>query len=69
MYLKPKEGLSVPDLERRDMLPAAGREVTPSTYWHRRIVDGDVEEAGAPPPVEEPAPSQALAARDDDTTA
>jgi hypothetical protein len=47
MFVKPKAGLSVPDIERGGLLPAEGREVTPSTYWQRRIDDGDVTEEKA----------------------
>lgn len=34
--------LKVFDLERRDLLPDEGREVSDHLYWHRRLRDGDV---------------------------
>lgn len=45
MKLKPaREGLAVPDPERGDMLPRAGRTVPLNSYWRRRLRDGDVVE-------------------------
>lgn len=44
MFVKPAEGRLVPDLELRDFLPPEGRKVTPSEYWTRRLLDGDVTE-------------------------
>lgn len=40
--VKPKEGLKVvmPDTSRD--LPKEGAVVESSTYWHRRLADGDV---------------------------
>lgn len=44
MFVKPNPGRSVPDPERGGLLAAEGREVDPtSTYWTRRVDDGDVE--------------------------
>jgi len=43
MQIKPLKGRSVPDPVRGDLLPADGRNVEESTYWLRRIADGDVE--------------------------
>lgn len=45
MYVKPTEGRQVPDPARGDTLQPEGREVEPTQYWQRRIVDGDVAEA------------------------
>lgn len=42
LHLKPRSGLIVPDPDRKDELPASGRTVVSSPYWHRRIKDGDV---------------------------
>lgn len=42
MFLKPRPGLDVPDIERGGLLAAEGREVVPTTYWQRRIDDNDV---------------------------
>ena len=50
MYVKPKDGLQVPDPYRGDNLPAEGREVEANQYWLRRKQDGDVTE-GSPTPV------------------
>lgn len=43
VMVKPKTGLLVPDLDRRDALPAEGRKVIWSVYWARRLRDGDIE--------------------------
>ena len=45
MYVKPTEGRQVPDSARGDTLPPEGREVEPTQYWQRRVIDGDVLEA------------------------
>lgn len=47
MYVKPADGLSVPDPERGGLLAAAGRKVEPTTYWHKRVQCGDVKEITA----------------------
>lgn len=44
MFLKPAKGRSVPDVERGGLLAADGREVVMTTYWQRRVDDGDVEQ-------------------------
>lgn len=44
MFVKPAAGLSVPDPERGGLLAAEGREVQPTTYWHKRLGDKDVEQ-------------------------
>jgi hypothetical protein len=43
MLVKPKDGRSVPDPARGDLLPDAGRNVEESQYWYRRVQDGDIE--------------------------
>lgn len=43
MFVKPKDGRSVPDPARGDLLPASGRNVEESQYWYRREQDGDIE--------------------------
>lgn len=48
MYLKPTDGLSIPDPARGDLLPASGREVPETQYWLRRLADGDVQKAKPP---------------------
>lgn len=47
MNIKPVGGKSVPDPERGGILPPEGRNVEPSSYWLRRIEDGDVVEVPA----------------------
>lgn len=44
MFVKPQNGLTVPDPERGDALPPEGREVEPTQYWQRRVQEGDVIE-------------------------
>ncbi len=56
MFVKPAAGLSVPDPERGGLLAAEGREVEPTTYWHKRVQDQDVEVVQTPAPVPAPAP-------------
>lgn len=48
MFVKPAAGLNVPDPERGGLLAAEGREVEPTTYWHKRIQDKDVDVSPAP---------------------
>jgi len=43
MHIKPKQGLVVRDPDLRDYLPEAGRTVPDSSYWLRRLADGDVQ--------------------------
>lgn len=43
MFVKPKDGRSVHDPARGDLLPVAGRNVEPNQYWYRRERDGDIE--------------------------
>ncbi len=52
MYVIPKKGYTIPDLDRRDMLPADGREVEDSLYWAALIRDGDVTVRVASSPVD-----------------
>lgn len=42
MYVKPVEGRQVPDPDKGGLLPAEGRVVEATTYWLRRVADGDV---------------------------
>lgn len=55
MFVKPAAGLSVPDPERGGLLAAEGREVEPTTYWHKRVQDQDVEVVQTPAPAIAPA--------------
>lgn len=47
MIVKPTPGCRVPDPARGDTLPPEGREVEPTQYWQRRLIDGDVIEIPA----------------------
>lgn len=42
LNLKPAAGLKVIDPETRKALPEKGDQVRDSSYWHRRLADGDV---------------------------
>lgn len=44
MQVRPAEGRSVPDPQRGDLLPDAGRTVPRNAYWRRRVSAGDVVE-------------------------
>jgi hypothetical protein len=46
--LKPRAGLLVPYPGTNKPLPAEGANVTDSTYWRRRLRDGDVEVVSSP---------------------
>ena len=59
MYVKPAPGLVIRDPDLHDHIPAEGRDVPLSDYWHRRVLDGDVVAATAPPA---PAPAATTAA-------
>ncbi len=43
VFVKPKEGLLVRDEKTKQILPIEGKIVEMSTYWVRRLKDGDVE--------------------------
>lgn len=46
MFVKPKNSETVVrDPQTRALLPADGRNVPDSTFWRRRLADGDVVEA------------------------
>lgn len=53
LYLKPAAGLKVPDPVTGKPLAAEGEEKPDTTYWRRRIKDGDVAIARAPKPAKE----------------
>lgn len=44
MYVIPKSGFKIPDPSLNDHLPPEGRNVEKTTYWIRRLRDGDVTE-------------------------
>lgn len=51
MNVRPaREGLIVPDPERRSPLPAGGASVPRSSYWLRRLRYGEVVEVKPSPP-------------------
>lgn len=57
LYVIPAPGLTVVDpaaSEAERFLPAAGRQVDATEYWHRRLRDGDVT-LGIPPASEQAA--------------
>lgn len=65
MFLKPTSPLvNVPDPAQQGTpgywLPADGRDVEPSMYWTRRLLDGDVVEAAPPATVTAPEPEQVV---------
>lgn len=53
MFIKPKEGLQIRDPEMKDFLPVDGREVSKTSYWVRRLRDGDVIESKPEKPKQE----------------
>ena len=48
MFVVPGKDLTVRDPVTREPLPPGGAEVPRSTYWLRRLRDGDVTEGKAP---------------------
>jgi hypothetical protein len=44
MFLKPAKGVLVRDPKTKRHLPTTGAEVQLSSYWVRRLADGDVVE-------------------------
>ncbi len=42
VFVRPREGLIVPDPDRHDTLPPGGRLVPLDAFWKRRLNDGDV---------------------------
>jgi len=47
MHVKPIAGRQVPDPEKGGILPSDGRVVELTSYWLRRLRDGDVVEVPA----------------------
>lgn len=45
MFIKPTTGRAVRDPVKGTLLPEEGAEVPESTFWTRRLRDGDVEKA------------------------
>lgn len=52
----PAPGKQIRDPKRKDFLPPEGRVVVVTTYWHRRLVHGDVVDVAPPATVAEAAP-------------
>ena len=48
-FLRPRAGLIVRDPVTMEPLPSEGAVKPLTTYWRRRIKDGDVERAEEPP--------------------
>ena len=48
IFLKPKEGIKVRDPHTGNYLPEEGKEVELSSYWKRRMKDGDAVETKKP---------------------
>lgn len=53
MYVKPAPGMQIRDPDLKDLIPAEGREVPETVYWHARVRDRDVvqpdQDVAAPP--------------------
>ena len=50
MFVKPAPHLKVRDPQLKDLLPDEGRLVPDTSYWHRRVRDGDVVVCDPPAP-------------------
>jgi hypothetical protein len=48
VFIKPKEGIKVRDPHTKQYLPEEGAFVELSSYWKRRLKDGDVIEEKLP---------------------
>jgi hypothetical protein len=48
MFVRVKNGLKIRDPLTKVMLPEEGAHVVESSFWHRRIAEGDVEVIEAP---------------------
>lgn len=58
IFLKPSKGLKVPRPEDGRFLEEGGEWVEQSSYWKRRVKDGDVSEVkDAPKPQEDAQPA------------
>lgn len=52
LQLRPRAGVVVLDPDTRRPLPLEGADVPSSTYWLRRLADGDVETMQGAPAVQ-----------------
>lgn len=50
-FVKPAEGLQIVDPVTGYVLPETGREVVYTTFWHRRILQGDCVIVTEEPPL------------------
>lgn len=48
MFVKPKPGVLVRDPDSFLPLPAEGRDVPESSFWFRKLADGDVQRCTDP---------------------
>lgn len=48
MFVRPADGLKIRDPETGNYLPETGQIVPRSSFWLRRLKDGDVVESTAP---------------------
>lgn len=48
MFVRPAEGLNIRDPETGNYLPESGQIVPRSSFWLRRLKDGDVVETTIP---------------------
>lgn len=62
MFVKPAPGLVVRDPQTRVQVPEDGRDVPETSYWLRRLRDGDLVQAAQPGPAPKSAPAAAPAA-------
>ncbi|APW38971.1 hypothetical protein RD110_18630 [Rhodoferax koreense] len=62
MFVTPKNGVNVPDVDRGGFLSPAGREVDATPYWNRLVQVGDV--VLATPPVVVPPVGETISAGD-----
>lgn len=62
VFVVPAEGLIVLDPETRQPIPASGASVPKTSYWVRRLADGDVlertEDLGPPTTNQRPVPER-----------
>lgn len=62
MFVIPKAGIRVRDPVKKDCVPEAGRDVGAETsYWRRRLRDGDVTAQASAPAAPTPAASPSSA--------
>lgn len=50
-YVKPAPGLKIVDPDSGYVLPDTGKEVIYTSFWHRRVLQGDCVLVTEPPPL------------------